>query len=254
MNIQELRKLYLREEKTVFCPGCGYEIFMNCFLKAIDELGKVLGDYVFTEGIGCSGWPISNYFKADNFHTTHGRAIAAAVGVKLANPSLDVVMFGGDGDIASIGGNHLIHAARRDAPIAVFCLNNFVYGMTGGQAGPTTPFGAKTSTTPEGNLEKPFDLVELVLAAGAKLASRYPTVYPHLLIKGIKKTLSGTGFRFMEVVSQCPRQYGQRNEMASASEMLRWQMEHYVPREKAKNMDPKKLKDKIIFGEFRKGE
>lgn len=250
MNIQELRRLYLREEKTTFCPGCGYEIFTNCFLKAVDELGKTLEDFTFTEGIGCSGWPISNYFKADNFHTTHGRAIAAATGIKLANPGLDVVMFGGDGDIASIGGNHLIHAARRNISIAVFCLNNFVYGMTGGQVGPTTPFGARTSTTPEGNPEKPFDLIRLVLATRGKFASRYPTVYPHLLIKGIKNILSGDGFRFMEVVSQCPRQYGQRNEMESASKMLKWQKEHYISKEKAKNLNPEKLRDKTIFGEF----
>lgn len=250
MNIQALRKLHLKEEKTTFCPGCGYEIFLNCFLRAVNEMGKRLEDFTFTAGIGCSGWIVSNYFKADNFHTTHGRAIAAAVGIKLANPSLDVVVVGGDGDIASIGGNHLIQAARRNIPIAVFCLDNFIYGMTGGQTGPTTPLGSKTSSTPAGNQELPFDFVRLIQGAGGKFISRYPTVYPHLLIKGIKEMLLGTGFRFMEVVSQCPRQYGQRNEMAAASALLSWQKKHYISQGKAKNLTKEELKDKIIFGEW----
>ncbi len=251
MNIQQLRKLYLREEKTTFCPGCGYEIFINCFLKAIGNLERRLEDFTFVEGIGCSGWVVSNYFKADNFHTTHGRAIPVATGVKLANPNLDVIVVGGDGDIASIGGNHLIHAARRNISLAVFCLNNFVYGMTGGQAGPTTPLGSKTSSSPEGSFEPPFDLVQLVLGAGGRFVSRYPAVYPHILVKSIKKILSGSGFRFMEVVCQCPTQYGQRNKIAVASAMMLWQKEHYISKEKAKMLTPAKLKDKIIFGEFK---
>ncbi len=249
MNIHELRKLYLKGEKTTFCPGCGYEIFMNCHLAAIQELGKKLDDYAFTVGIGCSGWIVSNYYKADNFHTAHGRAIPAAVGLKLANPNLDVIVVGGDGDITSIGGNHLIHAAKRNVSIVVFCLNNFLYGMTGGQVGPTTPSDFKTSTTPKGNPERPFDLAKLILGLGGKF-SRYPTAYPHLLVKGIKNILSGDGFRFMEIVSQCPRQFGQRNEMFSASAMLNWQREHYISKEKVRNMTKEELEGKIVFGEF----
>lgn len=250
MNVAELRALYLKGG-TTFCPGCGYETFMNCFLKAVAELGKALGDFAFVEGIGCSGWIVSNYFIADNFHTTHGRAIAVATGLKLANPALDVVVIGGDGDITSIGGNHLIHAVRRNTPLAVFCLNNSLYGMTGGQAGPTTPLGAKTSTTPGGNLEKPFDLVKLVLGAGGGYVSRYLTGYPHRLVEGIKRMLQAEGFRFMEVVSQCPRQYGQRNEMASATTLLGWQKAHYLSKEKAGSLQPGELQDKFVFGEFR---
>jgi len=161
-----------------------------------------------------------------------------------------VIVIGGDGDTASIGGNHLIHAARKNIPIAVFCLNNFLYGMTGGQAGPTTPINSKTSTTTEGNADIPFDLVKLVLGAGAKYVNRYPTAYPHLLVKGIKNMLSADGFRFMEIISQCPRQYGQRNQMRWASKMLLWQKEHFISKEKVRSLNDETLKDKIIFGEF----
>lgn len=252
MNVYQLRNLYLKTPRTTFCPGCGYEIFINCYLKAIDELGKTLNNYSYFVGIGCSGWIVSNYFKADNLHSAHGRAIPAAIGAKLANPGLDVIVVGGDGDIASIGGNHLKHAARRNIPIKVFCLNNYTYGMTGGQKGPTTPSGAKTSTTPKGNPERPLDLIESVFGDGGRFVSRYPTCYPHLLKKGIKSILSAKaeGFRFMEVVSQCPRHFGKQNKM-SPEDMLRWQKEHYVSIERAKKMSPEQLKGKIIFGEFR---
>ena len=251
MNIRELRKVYLREEKTTFCPGCGYEIFINCFLRAVEKLGKKLDDYTFTAGIGCSAWVPNNYFRADNFHTAHGRAIPAAIGLKLANPDLEMVTIGGDGDIASIGGNHLIHAIRKNVSIAVFCLNNFIYGMTGGQVGPTTPLKSKTSTTTEGNLEEPFDLVRLVLSVGGKHASRYPTSYPHLLVKGVENMLLSPDFRFMEVVSQCPRQYGLRNEIPTASSMLAWQKRHYVSKEKARALNSGELEGRIVFGDFR---
>jgi len=251
LNTPELRKLYLREEKTTFCPGCGYEIFINSFLKAVDDLGKRLDDYTFTSGIGCSAWVVNNYFRADNFHTAHGRAVPAAVGLKLANRDLDVITIGGDGDLASIGGNHLIHAIRRNTPIAVFCLNNYLYGMTGGQVGPTTPLYSRTSTTAEGNPERPFDLVKLVLSVGGKYASRYPTVYPHLLTRGIKSMLPCDGFRFMEVITQCPRQYGLRNEVPTASSMLAWQKEHYLSKDKARHLSSTDLEEKTVFGDFR---
>lgn len=251
MNIRELRRIYLREEQTTFCPGCGYEIFINCFLTAIHRLGKRIDDYTFTAGIGCSAWVPNNYFRADNFHTAHGRAIPAAIGLKLSNPDLDVVTIGGDGDIASIGGNHLIHAIRKNVPIAVFCLNNFLYGMTGGQVGPTTPAKSKTSTTAEGNPEEPFDLVQLVLGAGGTYAGRYPTAFPHLLAKGVEDTLLSDGFRFMEVVSQCPRQYGVRNESPTASSMLAQQKEHYLSKEKARHLSSGELGDRVVFGHFR---
>lgn len=250
MNIHELRMLSLREQKTTFCPGCGFEIFINCFLRAVDQLGKRLDDYAFTEGIGCSAWVSNNYFKADNFHTAHGRAIPAAIGLKVANPQLDVITIGGDGDLTSIGGNHLIHAVRKNTPIAVVCLNNFIYGMTGGQVGPTTPLKSITSTTARGNTEKPFDLVKLVLGVGGQYASRYPTAYPHLLIKGLKRMLLAGGFRFMEVVSQCPRQYGTRNQVSAAASMLARQKEVYVSREKVRSIDPGELTGRSVFGDF----
>ncbi len=161
----------------------------------------------------------------------------------------DLLIVGGD-NLFSGSLKEFLDAARKNIPIAVFCLNNFLYGMTGGQAGPTTPTNSKTSTTTEGNADTPFDLVKLVLGAGAKYVNRYPTVYPHLLIKGIKNILSADGFRFMEIISQCPRQYGQRNQMNWASKMLLWQKEHLISKEKTKSLDDKTLKDKTIFGEF----
>lgn len=251
MNTRELRRIYLREEKTTFCPGCGYEVFINCFLRAVHRLGHRIDDYTFTAGIGCSAWIPNNYFRADNFHTAHGRALPAAIGLKVSNPDLNVVTIGGDGDLASIGGNHLIHAARKNVPLAVFCLNNFIYGMTGGQVGPTTPVNSKTSTTAGGNPEKPFDLVKLVLSVGCTHASRHLTAYPHLLAKGVEDALVCDGFRFMEVVSQCPRQYGVRNESPTASSMLAQQKDRYLSKEKARDLAPGELGDRIVFGDFR---
>ncbi len=251
MNVRELRQSCLRQVRTTFCPGCGYEIFINCFLRAIEGLGRRMDDYCFTAGIGCSAWVPNNYFKADNFHTAHGRAVPAAIGLKLANPDLEVITIGGDGDLASIGGNHLIHAIRKRVPIAVFCLNNYLYGMTGGQAGPTTPLSSRTSTTLDGNSEEPFDLVKLVLGVGGRYASRYPTAYPHLLKKGIESMLDADGFRFMEVVSQCPRQYGIRNESSTASRMIAWQKENYISKEKARSLSSSELHGRLVFGNFR---
>lgn len=274
MNVFELRERDLKTQPTVFCSGCGYEIVMNCFLKAIEESDKQLSDYSFVEGIGCAAWIISNYFKNDNLHTAHGRAIAFATGIKLVRPELDVIVISGDGDIAAIGGNHLIHAARKNIPLWVICLNNFNYGMTGGQFGATTPLGAKTLTTPEGNIERPFDLMQLVLGAGGQYVSRYLTVYPHLLVKGIKNLLQyQDGFAFMEIVSQCPRRFGEKNKddiildilkwrggeaseadlrkLSLPSLMLIWQKGKYISKEKAKKMRMEDLKDKDVFGEFR---
>jgi 2-oxoglutarate/2-oxoacid ferredoxin oxidoreductase subunit beta len=251
LNTRELRRTYLKEQRTTFCPGCGYEVFINCFLRAVHQLGHRIDDYTFTAGIGCSAWIPNNYFRADNFHTAHGRALPAAIGLKVSNPDLNVVTIGGDGDLASIGGNHLIHAARKNVPIAVFCLNNFIYGMTGGQVGPTTPMNSRTSTTAGGNREKPFDLVKLLLSVGCTHVSRYLTAYPHLLVKGVEDALASDGFRFVEVVSQCPRQYGVRNESPTASSMLTQQKNHYISREKASHLTPGELGDRTVFGSFR---
>ncbi len=246
----QLRKDNLKI-KTSFCPGCGYEIFINCFLRAIDELDVKLNEYTFVSGIGCAAWITNPVFKADSLHCLHGRALPFASGVKLANPALKVVVISGDGDLLDIGGNHLIHSALRNIDIPVFCLNNFNFGMTGGQAGSTTPRGAKTSTTPEGNPGQPMDVVKLLLASQAKLVSRYPLTYPHQTIAGIKKILTTEGcFRLMEIISPCPTRFGTKNDFLDSASMLLWQKQKYIPKSLAEKSEPQNIKGKIIFGDF----
>ena len=212
--------LRLSAMPTPFCPGCGHGILMTAILHAIDETGLDINKMVFVSGIGCAGWIPSPHFNADTLHTTHGRPIAFATGVKLANPKLKVVVISGDGDLASIGGNHLIHAARRDMPITVICANNSIYGMTGGQASSTTPVSAISKTTPAGNIEKPFDLCKLVIGAGATYAARFPVVPLKPLIKSIINALNHEGFSFIDTLSPCPTYFGRMNKMKSPVDMF----------------------------------
>jgi len=242
---------FLREETlpTAFCPGCGNGIVMNCFLKALEELGfHDLSGFAFVSGIGCAAWCVSPYFKADSLHTTHGRPIAFASGLKLARPELNVVVISGDGDIAGIGGNHLIHAARRNMDLLVICINNFNYGMTGGQVGPTTFHGIKTTTTPYGNPEYPFDLARLVDSAGANFVARWTTVHVRPLINSIKKALKKEGFRFIEVISQCPTSFGRRIGKHTGKDLMIWFREKSIHISKVQ--DGTEVNDKIIVGEF----
>jgi 2-oxoglutarate ferredoxin oxidoreductase subunit beta len=181
---------------------------------------------------------------------THGRPVAFATGAKLFNPDLNVVVVGGDGDIASIGGNHLIHAARRDVDMTVICANNLIYGMTGGQLTPTTPLDAKTVTTPAGNPEPPFDLARLVAAAGASYVARYSVWHVRPLIASIKRALQHTGFSFIEALSTCPTQYGRRNENPTPIGMLRALKQNCVTVKRARKMGPEELVGKTVIGEF----
>ena len=224
---KELRQKYLRTNKTTFCLGCGYEIFINCFLRANEELGIEFQKTIFVSGIGCAAWIPSPYFRAETLHTTHGRPLAFATGIRLVRPKNRIVVISGDGDLVTIGGNHLIHSARRNLPMSVFCMNNSIYAMTGGQAGATTPKGAITSTDMEGNKESPFDLIKLVLASGANFASRYPVAFPRQMVEGIKKNLMAgeKKFAFTEIVSVCPTQFGEKNNFKSPGQMLKKQKE-----------------------------
>jgi 2-oxoglutarate ferredoxin oxidoreductase subunit beta len=181
---------------------------------------------------------------------THGRPVAFATGAKLFNPDLNVVVVSGDGDIASIGGNHLIHAARRDINMTVICANNLIYGMTGGQVTPTTPRGARTITTPTGNPEPPFDLCRLVAAAGASYVARYSVWHVRPLISSIKKALQHTGFGFIEVLSTCPTQFGRRNENPTPIGMLRALKRSCVTVERARELSSEELAGKTIVGEL----
>ncbi len=216
---------YLREKAlpTPFCPGCGNGIIANAFLKAVHDLGhEDLSGFAFVSGIGCGAWIPSPHFNADTLHTTHGRAIAFATGLKLARPELTVVVISGDGDLAAIGGNHLIHAARRNLDITVICSTNFIYGMTGGQVAPTTFTGDRTTTSPYGNPERPFDLARLVAAAGANYVARWTTAHPIQASRSIRKALERKGFSFIEILSQCPTAYGRRTGAGQAPDMIKW--------------------------------
>ncbi|MFX1564488.1 MAG: thiamine pyrophosphate-dependent enzyme [Promethearchaeota archaeon] len=201
------RENYLRNLPSAFCAGCGNGTILNAFVRAVDELiiTKQLQhrDLLGVSGIGCSAWIPSPHFKGDTLHTTHGRAIAFATGTKVMNPKLKIAIFTGDGDGAAIGGNHLIHAARRNIPMTVILVNNLNYGMTGGQSAPTTPLHVQTSTYPQ-HPEAPFDLTQLVLGAGASYVARWTTYYVNELITTIKEALMHPGFSFIEVISQCP--------------------------------------------------
>lgn len=242
---------YLRSAMMphIWCPGCGNGIVLNCFVHALDELQKDLDKLVVVSGIGCIG-RTAGYTNADSFHTTHGRAIAFATGVKLANPELEVVVISGDGDLFAIGGNHFIHAARRNIGIKVICANNFNYGMTGGQQGPTTPLEASTTTTPYGNIEHPFNLVHLAAASGATYVARWTTLHVRRLTQSIKRMLQKEGFCFIEVVSPCPEIFGRRNKMRTGLEMMEWFRRASVVENFS---DPSKAEispEKIVVGEF----
>ncbi len=233
----------------IWCPGCGNGIILNAFVRALDELQINLDKLVVVSGIGCIGRS-AGYINVDSFHTTHGRSIAFATGVKLAKPELEVVVISGDGDLFAIGGNHFIHAARRNVGIKVICANNFNYGMTGGQVGPTTPLEALTTTTPYGNIEHPFNLVHLAAASGATYVARWTTFHVHMLTTSIKKMLQRKGFSFVEVVSQCPEIYGRRNNMRTGLEMMEWFRKASVI---ANFSDPAKAEispERIVVGEF----
>jgi 2-oxoglutarate ferredoxin oxidoreductase subunit beta len=244
-------KKYLRDLRLPFCPGCGAFTVMDAFLRAVYELGyKDLSKFVFCSGIGCSSWIPSPYFMADSIHTLHGRSIPVATGVKLMRPDLNVVVFGGDGDIVGIGLSHFVHAARRNLDVLVIMVNNMVYGMTGGQVAPTTPFGAKTTTTPYGSFEYPLDAARLAVTAGANYVARWTTAHRNELKEAIKKALMLKGFRFIEAVSQCPTAFGRRVGFKNAAEMVRWFKENSIPLEQAEKLNEEDLTAKIIVGEF----
>lgn len=213
-----------------------------------------LGKFVFCSGIGCSSWIPSPYFKADSLHVTHGRSIPVALGVKLMRPDLNVVVFGGDGDIVGIGLSHLIHAARRNLDVTVVMVNNMIYGMTGGHAAPTTPLKTPTTTTPYGSFERPLDASRLVVEAGACYVARWTTVHVGQLKESFKAALKTKGFAFVEVVSQCPTAFGRRVGFKDAGEMLQWFKSNSITVEEAQKQSPEALAGKIIVGELAKRE
>jgi 2-oxoglutarate ferredoxin oxidoreductase subunit beta len=211
----------LNLNRFIFCPGCLIGTVITSLASCLKDEGLTAKDYAIVSGIGCTG-RASGCFKAPAFHTTHGRAIPFASGLKLAQPDVKVFVLSGDGDISAIGGNHLIHAARRNIDICVICVNNNVYGMTGGQVAPTTQIGDITSTTPYGNVEPPFNLVDLAAASGATYVARWPGYDTLRLRRSMLKAMKRKGFSFIETIVPCSTQYGRRNQRGDAMEMMQW--------------------------------
>ena len=243
---------YLREEimPHTFCVGCGGGTVLNTFSCAIDEMGIDPREIVAVTGIGCSSWIPSPYFHCDTLHTTHGRAVAFAHGVKVMKPEMKVIIIAGDGDLAGIGGNHLIHAARRNIDITVFLVNNFIYGMTGGQVSPTTPFGIRTTTSPYSNVEHPFKIAELVVAAGANYVARWTTYHAFQLMESMQNAIRKKGFTFVEIMSQCPVSYGKASGLHDAVSALHHFREQSIEVENTAGMCEEELEGKYVVGKL----
>ena len=234
----------------IWCQGCGIGPAVGCFTRAIESSGLDPDKIALVSGIGCAG-RAAGYVKLDSFHTTHGRALPFATGLKLGNPELNLVIFSGDGDLVAIGGNHLIHSARRNMDMTVICINNFNYGMTGGQVGPTTPLGARSTTTPYGNFEYPFNVPYLVAASGATYVARWTVLHVRQLEWSIAEAMTKPGFSFIEVLAPCPTLYGRMNKEPKGLDTMHSYQERSVVRDGA---DPKDVAidsdGPIVVGKF----
>ena len=241
---------YLRHDKKfphVWCGGCGIGILLGSLIRAIDHIGYTKDEVVLVSGIGCSG-RLPVYVDFNTLHTTHGRALTFATGVKLAKPELKVIVIMGDGDATAIGGNHFIHAARRNLELTAVIVNNNIYGMTGGQYSPTTPYGQRATTAVYGSVEHSFDIAQLAVCAGAVFAAR-GTVYHVRQLDGlIEKALLKNGFSIVEVISQCHTHYGRLNKLGNPIEMMSSQRDNAVPVEKARKMSPEEMEGKFEVG------
>ncbi len=249
-EVTELIHKYLRYDKKfphVWCPGCGNGIVLGALIRAIDKIGLQKDEIVLAAGIGCSG-RMNVYVDFNTLHTTHGRSLTFATGVKLANPSLTVISVMGDGDATAIGGNHLIHAARRNLNLTAIIINNQIYGMTGGQYSPTTPYGSFASTSVYGHIEHAFSIAELTATAGAAFVGRGTVYHVSLLQKLIEKAIQKRGFSVVEIMSNCHIQYGRRNKMGDPVTMLQWFKDHAVTIEKARKMTSELPEDKFTIG------
>ena len=254
-NTSDLIYKYMRPEHLphIWCPGCGNGVIMRDIAQAMENVGLDRAKTVIVSGIGCSS-RAAGYMDCYTIHTTHGRAIAFATGVKMAKPELEVIVITGDGDCAAIGGNHLIHAARRNIGITVVVMNNNIYGMTGGQYSPTTPTHEYGTTAPYGNIDRDFDIAELAAAAGATYAAKGSVFHVPQTIKLIENGIRHEGFSIIEVADVCPTYYGRKNKKGSAVDMLRWQKENMIPAAKAAAMSPEELAGKLVVGVIRETE
>jgi 2-oxoglutarate ferredoxin oxidoreductase subunit beta len=243
---------YLRMDRIphIWCPTCGIGTVVKCFATALEETGVDLDRMSIVSGIGCTG-RVAGYMKLDAFHTTHGRAIPFATGIKLGRPELLVTVFSGDGDLAGIGGNHFIHAARRNTDLLVILVNNFIYGMTGGQNAPTTPLTAKSSTMPYGNFERPFNLPHLAASCGATYVARWTCLHIRRLTKSFNEAIRRKGFRFIEVIAPCSTLYARLNRLGTGLTLMRFYHDNAEIRHGTDTRDVGMgFQDKIICGKF----
>lgn len=246
---------WLRAEMmpNLWCPGCGIGVVVKALIRSMDALGWERNSSALVSGIGCTS-RAPGYVDMNTLHTTHGRALTFATGMKLARPESNIVVMSGDGDAAAIGGNHLIHACRRNIDLTLIIVNNQIYGMTGGQYSPASPFQTLAATAPYGNVDHPFDIAKLCIAAGATYVARGHVGNGMYLEKLIKGGMKHKGFAVIEVMSNCHTQYGRRNKHADPIDLIRTIEEMTVTVAAARKMSPEELKDKIVIGVLHKDE
>ena len=251
--IHPLVSKYLRLQRMphLACPGCGIGQVVHATLIACDNLGLTPENTVWVQGVGCSSRITYTLWKGDSIDAHHGRVFAVATGMKLSRPDLNFICFTGDGDCAAIGGNHFLHACRRNLDVTALMFNNAIYGMTGGQVAPTSPVGARTTTTPYGNIEDPMDTVDVAIAAGASYVARWRATDFKQLINSIKKGIQTRGFSFIEILVQCPTQFGRYVlKTDDPGKIIKWYKKNTVRLKKAEKMSPEQLKGKMLIGEF----
>jgi 2-oxoglutarate ferredoxin oxidoreductase subunit beta len=249
-QVEHTEYMYLRSTKkfpNVWCAGCGIGIVMGALIRAIDRIGLEKDDVALVSGIGCTGrMPV--YMDFNTIHTTHGRALAFATGLKIARPTMKVITIMGDGDALAIGGNHFIHAARRNIGITAIVVNNAIYGMTGGQYSPTTPIGMRASTAPYGNIEPPMPVCELAIAAGATYVARSTVYHAVELDRYIEQAIRKNGFSLVEAVSYCHTTYGRMNKLGSPVDMMRQLKDSSVSLNAAEKLSPEERETKTVRG------
>ena len=236
-----------------YCPGCGLGLAQSALVRAFDYLQLDMRKVVTLSGSGCYA-VMGQYLRSHQFHGPHGAAVASATGIKLANPELTVVCLQGDGDAVAIGAGHFVHGARRNIDITVLVFNNFVFGETGGQFGPTAPYGSKTETSPYGMMENAFDICQLAIGAGATYVARSTVYHAWHLTRCIANAIAHKGFSVVEMLQNCHELWGRRNGMPTASQMLTWYRDSSITLAQAKNLPPEQLAGKFVIGEFRRAD
>lgn len=242
---------YLRKTALphIWCPGCGNGIVLASILRAVEKLDLDQKKTIIVSGIGCSS-RASGYMNFNTIHTAHGRALTFATGIKFANPELNVIVVTGDGDSTAIGGNHFIHAARRNIDLTTIVFNNNIYGMTGGQSSPLTPQNSKSTTAPFGQIERSFDIPKLAIAAGATYVARGTAFHATLLTDLVVKAIQNKGFSVVDAITQCPIGFGRKNKMGTAEKMMQWQRDNAVFAQAAAKLSAEEMEDKFIIGEL----